>query len=128
MAGAREFDQEKLIASDVWPQKLELSLADGGQRRGTAALRSHPAPLFSATFSRDCKRVLTASEDRTARLWRNFGTTQQLIDYPCPILPRPLTHEQRRREFILADDLKDWACPWTPDRKDKPDAAAQAAR
>ena len=77
-------------------------------------------------FSPDGARVLTASKDGTARLWRNYSTTQELIDHACSILPRPLARTQRR-DFFLEEDLKDWPCGWHPDMKEKPPYPVKAA-
>jgi WD40 repeat protein len=42
-----------------------------------AILRGHEGPVVSARFSPDCKTVLTAGRDRTARLW-DAGTGHEL--------------------------------------------------
>jgi hypothetical protein len=44
--------------------------------------------------------VVTASDDGTARLWRVFHTTQELIDYARSIVPRQLTPEERKAFFL----------------------------
>jgi hypothetical protein len=46
--------------------------------------------------------VVTASTDDTARIWRIFPTTQELIDYARSVVPRQLTPEQRRAFFLTA--------------------------
>ena len=56
--------------------------------------------VFSAAFSPDGARIVTASDDNTARIWRVFPTTQDLVDYARSIMPRELTPEQRRKFFL----------------------------
>jgi hypothetical protein len=54
----------------------------------------------SAVFSPDGQRILTASNDNTARLWRVFLTTRSLVDEAKARVPRCLTVEQRRQAFL----------------------------
>ena len=54
----------------------------------------------SASFSADGRRVVTASADRTARIWRVYTTTQELIDHGKEVVPRCLTQEQREKAFL----------------------------
>ena len=44
--------------------------------------------------------MVTASGDDTAKIWRVFRTTQELIDYAKGIVPRQLTSEQRKQFFL----------------------------
>jgi hypothetical protein len=44
--------------------------------------------------------VVTASDDGTARIWRVFPTTQELINYAHSIVSRELTPEQRKQFFL----------------------------
>ena len=55
---------------------------------------------MSAAFSPDGQRVLTASYDKTARIWRIFLKTQALVDDAKKKIPRCLTREQRARAFL----------------------------
>ena len=64
--------------------------------------RPHGA-VPSAAFSPDGTRVVTASDDETAKIWRVFPTTQALIDYARSIVPRQLTPEQRKQFFLEAE-------------------------
>jgi WD40 repeat protein len=59
--------------------------------------------VWSAAFSPDGSKVVTASYDRSARIWRVFRTTQELIDYARSIVPRQLTPEQRKQFFLEAE-------------------------
>jgi WD40 repeat protein len=54
----------------------------------------------AAGFSPDGARVVTASTDDTARIWRVFRSTQELIDYARSIVPRQLTPAQRNAFFL----------------------------
>jgi WD40 repeat protein len=65
-----------------------------------AVLAGHEGSVESAAFSTDGTRVVTASEDGTARVWRVFSTTQALIDYARSIVPRQLTSAQRQQYFL----------------------------
>ena len=63
-------------------------------------LSGHEGGVYSAAFSPDGARIVTASDDDTARIWRVFPTTQDLVDYARSIMPRELTPEQRRSFFL----------------------------
>jgi WD40 repeat protein len=65
-----------------------------------AGFYGHFAEVYSAQLTADATRILTASADRTARLWRVFPRIQDLVDFSRSILPRDLTAEQRRVFFL----------------------------
>jgi hypothetical protein len=44
--------------------------------------------------------VVTSSWDATARVWRVFPTTQDLLDDATKVIPRCLTYEQRENAFL----------------------------
>ena len=46
---------------------------------------------------------MTASADKTARIWRVLPTTQELVDYSKQVVPRCLTREQRASAFLNAE-------------------------
>jgi WD40 repeat protein len=59
----------------------------------------HEGPVTSANFSPDGTRLATSSADGSVRIWR-IRRGQQLLDYACSLLMRPLTYEQRRQYFL----------------------------
>ncbi len=70
----------KLLPEVKYPRELRGWLSYAGDALGESALRvtlrGHTAPLTAALFSPDGQRVLTASQDGTARLWSAAGTGQ----------------------------------------------------
>lgn len=54
------------------------------------------------TVSLDWRRIVTASLDKTARLWRIFSTTQLLTDYAKENVPRCLMRAQRKQFHLPA--------------------------
>jgi len=58
------------------------------------------APMWDAAFSADGERLVTASENRTARIWPVFMTMQALVDHAKSVVPRCLTPDQRRQAFL----------------------------
>ncbi|WP_437618237.1 nSTAND1 domain-containing NTPase [Sorangium sp. So ce1151] len=59
-----------------WVGLASDTLGDNALR---ASLRGHEGPLTAASWSPDGKRVLSASEDGTARVWRADGTGQPVV-------------------------------------------------
>jgi WD40 repeat protein len=51
-------------------------------------------------FAPDGSRILTASADKTARLWEAFPEPQTLVDLVKREMPRCFTEEQRERLFL----------------------------
>ena len=56
--------------------------------------------MRSAAFSPDGKRIVTASDDKTARLWEIFADTQELVSHAKAGIPRCLTTAQRNAFFL----------------------------
>ena len=73
---------------------------DAEASKTIAVLAGHSGPVRSAVFSPDGERILTASDDTTARIWRIFPTTQALVDRSKILVPRCLTPEQRENAFL----------------------------
>jgi WD40 repeat protein len=70
------------------------------ERREVYTLEGRTGAVWSAAFGPDGTRVITASEDNTAEIWRVLPTTQGLIDYAKSIMPRQLTPEERKEFFL----------------------------
>jgi hypothetical protein len=68
--------------------------------RKPLAVLEGAAPMWDAAFSADGERLVTASEDGTARIWPVFPTTQALVNQAKSLVPRCLTVDQRRRAFL----------------------------
>jgi len=91
---------QHLVTTGKVARLLEIS---SGKLKGI--LEGHPNDwLYYTAFSPDGQRVVTASKDKTARLWPVFSNTQALIDYANQIVPRCLTSEQRHK-FSLPQRL-----------------------
>ena len=73
--------------------------------------------MRSAAFSPDGKRIVTASDDKTARLWEIFANTQALVSHAKAATPRCLTVAQRTTFFLPAEpppwciELEKWPSP-----------------
>ena len=72
-------------------QRILVARAGKNLSNGTyqeTMLKGHQGSVISATFSPDATQVVTASEDRTARLW-DFTTPLQKLkkkhSYPCTV-------------------------------------------
>lgn len=57
--------------------------------------------VSSAVFSPDGRRILTASDDGTARIWPAYSDPQELIDVAKERMPRCLTQQQRAQYYLL---------------------------
>jgi WD40 repeat protein len=68
--------------------KAELALSNAQQGiKEVSILRGHSSEVYSATFSPDGNRIVTASDDRTARIWdaATGQTTSILQQHAAPV-------------------------------------------
>jgi WD40 repeat protein len=66
-----------------------------GARPSFVALEGHQNWVTSASFSADGTHVVTASWDKTARVWRVFADVSTLIGIVRPRLSRCLSQAER---------------------------------
>jgi len=97
-------DGKRIVTADdktarVWD-------ADSGKPIGEP-LEGHCGTVTSAAFSLDGKRIVTTSEDKTARIWDVFPDTQSLVSAAKARVPRCLTPAQRKA-FFLPPEPPDW--------------------
>lgn len=69
MALQRLLSKGSLPGISPWSQALEAKLADAAMQGRLIAPLNHEWPVVAAVFSADGAKVVTASEDNTARIW-----------------------------------------------------------
>ncbi len=70
-------------------------------------LKGHDGPVYSAAFSPDGTRIVTASWDKTAWVWNAFPDTQSWVSAAKARVPRGLARSQREA-FFLPPEPPDW--------------------
>jgi WD40 repeat protein len=95
-------DGKRIVTAHPDDQTARLWDAETGKQIGEP-LRGHESFVWSAAFSPDGRRIITASWDKTARQWRVFANTQELVSYAKATVPRCLTDAQRTASFLLPD-------------------------
>jgi WD40 repeat protein len=73
--------------------------SDGGARLRPIRIFVCSSGDMVAVFDPPGARVLTASDDHTARIWRVFPSVKALVEYARAIKPRALTPAQRKQFF-----------------------------
>ena len=85
---------------------MRLWDAESGKQIGKP-LSGHAGAVRSAAFSPDGKRIVTACEDKTARLFTIFPDTEEIVAVAKAAAPRCLTAEQRH-QFFLPPEPPTW--------------------
>ncbi|HZN57367.1 MAG TPA: malectin domain-containing carbohydrate-binding protein, partial [Planctomycetota bacterium] len=89
-----------LLASQ---QESELSLCSGTDGRFLGTLRGHSGAIVSAVFTPDGTRALTASDDRTARVWDlGTGNTLHVLDPKECSLSGAILSPDGRKALLLS--------------------------
>ena len=73
---------------------------DTGSREAIAVFKAHDDVVWSARFSPDGQKVVTASGDGTAKIFTVFQTTEDLVENAKRFAVRDLTPCQRERFFL----------------------------
>jgi len=75
---AEEAERQQLASAKAEEErKAEAAAKSAGTAKEIAVLRGHEDTVFSAAFSPDESRIITASGDRTARIW-DAGTAKEI--------------------------------------------------
>jgi WD40 repeat protein len=73
---------------------------DATTGRLNIVLTGHEDRVTRVAFSADGHRVVTASQDKTARVWRVFPNTDDLVEEAKRAIPRCLTRVEREEAFL----------------------------
>jgi WD40 repeat protein len=95
----------KLIRKPISHHNRTYVIQEGHGVNQTA--ENNPGRVFDATFSPDGQRVVTASQDTSAFVWKIFAKTQDVVDRAKRVAPRCLTLE-KRKQFFLPPDPPAW--------------------
>jgi hypothetical protein len=97
-------------AAQVWDLR--------GERPSFVVLEGHQGSVLSAAFSADGTQVVTASNDKTARVWRVFPDVSTLVGIVRASLSRCLSQAQRDAYGLASaptSDDRNFIPPPTPD-------------
>ena len=116
----------------AWAMKLLLEVKEPNKRgwvglandvlsanRLEVSLREHSSAVTKATFSPDGRRILTASQDRTARVWNADGTGKPIVlrGHDAAVLYAVFSHDGRR---IVTTSSDNTARVWNADGTGEP--------
>lgn len=99
-AGKMEFTGNDVSFKFANSDDNSARLWDVASGRTLAILRGHGTRVRYAEFSPDGQRIVTSSDDRTARVWHLYPDTQALVTRAQQLLPRQLTPAQRKEFFL----------------------------
>jgi hypothetical protein len=95
---------ENFSQTELWVELVRAWSAD----EFLVPVLQHQGPVFAAAFDPTGERVVTASDDNTARIWRALPTGQPLVEEILAILgphapePLKLPENTNRRESYVA--------------------------
>lgn len=88
---------------------LRNAVVNVTQGRETVRLPGHTAPLTVAFFTQDSRRVVTLSQDGTARVWiAQTGELQYTLNHRAPIVGGNISGEDARLALVGGNALSEW--------------------